>query len=520
MMGTPEQGWQEEIESRGPEREALWVNGRSFSFLEIARAVEAFGDGLASEELVAGELVGLLAPPSGEGFVLIHALLDRGVVMVPLNLRWTAAELRSAIESADLRWLIVSEETEALGEELGEKTGCGLLRLESSKDLGRGLTRRRSPESAEEDRFRARREEMRSREAALVLFTSGTSGRPKGALLSAGNLRASATGSIELLGSDPADRWLCCLPLFHIGGLSILIRSVLSGTSVALHERFDAAAVSAALDEDRITRVSFVATMLSQVLDLRRDRPSPGELRLVLLGGGPASRDLLVRARALGYPVAPTYGLTEAASQVATRPPETRVADGADLSGGLRPLPGTQIRIASSDLDPAKKGDSGVVGEIQVRGPTVMQGYLDDPEATARVLRGGWLATGDLGRIDSTGGLRVLARRSDLIVSGGENIYPAEIESVLLDHPAVAEAGVVGFPDDVFGERPRAFLVAASGERLEVDDVLEFCRERLASYKVPVALVVVDELPRNASGKLLRRKLAACGGIDAPASRT
>jgi O-succinylbenzoic acid--CoA ligase len=251
--------------------------------------------------------------------------------------------------------------------------------------------------------------------------------------------------------------------------------------------------------------------MLSQILDLRGDRPSPEELRLVLLGGGPASRDLLARARRLGYPVAPTYGLTEAASQVATRPPDVAIEDGADLSGGLRPLPGTQIRIASSGEEGAGAGEGGAVGEIEVRGPTVMQGYLDDPESTERVLHDGWLATGDLGRLDPDGGLRVLDRRSDLIVSGGENIYPAEIESVLLEHPDVAEAGVVGFADDAYGERPHGFLVAARGEPLDLDGVLDFCRERLARYKIPIGLVVVDALPRTASGKLLRRELKAHG---------
>jgi len=520
MNGVSEQGWRQRIESWGSDREALLFEGRSLSFPEIAEAVDGLVDGLASRGVEAGDLVGLLAPPSIGGFVLIHALLDRGVVMVPLNLRWTAAELRSAIESAGLGWLIVSGQTEAPGEKLAEQAGCGLLRFESTNGTGHGLTSLRPPAFGEQGRFRARREEMRSRDAALVLFTSGTSGRPKGALLSADNLRASAMGSIALLGSDPTDRWLCCLPVFHIGGLSILIRSVLAGTSVALHERFDAATVCTALDEDRITRVSFVAAMLSQVLELRGDRPPPEDLRLILLGGGPASRELLSCARGLGYPVAPTYGLTEAASQVATRPPEAEVDPEADLSGGLRPLPGTQIRIASPDEDLGETAGSNVIGEIEVRGPTVMQGYLDDPEATARVLRDGWLATGDLGCLDASGGLRVLDRRSDLIVSGGENVYPAEIESVLLDHPAVAEAGVVGLADAVYGVRPKAFLVAAAGERLELEGVFDFCRERLAKYKIPVDLVVVDALPRNASGKLLRRELKAGSDRDDPASGT
>jgi O-succinylbenzoic acid--CoA ligase len=225
---------------------------------------------------------------------------------------------------------------------------------------------------------------------------------------------------------------------------------------------------------------------------------------VVLLGGGPASQALLSRARGLGFPIALTYGLTEAASQVATRPPQNAVADEADLAAGLPPLPGVEIRIVDEAGESVAED---VVGEIEVRGPTLMQGYLDDPEATARAIRDGWLATGDLGRLDAEGGLRVLDRRSDLIVSGGENVYPAELESVLVEHPDVAEAGVVGQPDAEYGERPLAYIVAAPGRRLEPDRVLAFCRERLATYKVPVQLIEIQTLPRTASGKLLRREL-------------
>jgi O-succinylbenzoic acid--CoA ligase len=339
----------------------------------------------------------------------------------------------------------------------------------------------------------------------LVLFTSGTSGRPKGALLSLPSLRASAKASAALLGSDPDDRWLLCMPLFHIGGLSILVRNALAGSCVVLHSEFDASAVDHALRVEGITHVSLVATMLSRLLESQGDtRRAPEALRLVLLGGGPAPQALLCRARALGFPVAPSYGLTEAASQVATRPPELGAVDEADLAAGLRPLPGIEIRIVD------ERGEAvatDFAGEIEVRGPTLMQGYLEDPEATARAIRAGWLATGDLGRLDAHGGLRVLDRRCDLIVSGGENVYPAELESVLIEHPDVAEAGVVGQQDPIYGERPLAYFVAAAGRRPQPDRVLAFCRERLAKYKVPVELIEIQKLPRTASGKLLRREL-------------
>jgi o-succinylbenzoate---CoA ligase len=520
MTGAAGTGWRRELELAAGDREALLFGGQSLSFAELAREVAITADRLEAEGIMPGDRVGLLAPPSKQGVVLIHAMLDRGVVMVPMNLRWTVAELRYALATARVGWLVVAGGSESLGKALADESRCGLLRLDSSPVVLGGLERMRSPALPEADTVRNFDESMQPSDAALVLFTSGTSGRPKGALLTLGNLRASAEGSMSLLGSDPADRWLCCMPLFHIGGLSILIRSALAGTSVVLHSGFDAQAVDRALDEDGITRVSLVAAMLSRLLEVRGERRSPDALRLVLLGGGPASQALLMRARSLGYPVAPTYGLTEAASQVATRPPDLapraprQIIDidaeegETDLAAGLVPLPGTEIRVVDAS---GKSVEAGDVGEIEVRGPTVMQGYLDDPLATARVLRRGWLATGDLGRLGARGGLRVLDRRSDLIVSGGENIYPAEVESVLVAHPAIAEAGVVGIDDEIYGERPRAYLVLVPGKRVETPELLEFCRERLAKYKLPAQFVVLDALPRTASGKLLRRELKMRG---------
>ncbi len=497
--------WRALLERHATDRQALICEGRSLRYGELAREVAALADRLEAEGVLAGDLVALLAPSSSPGVVLIHALLDTGVVMVPLNLRLTETELVFELEASRTRWLVVAEQTRALGDRLAERAGCGLLRLGPVAGGGICLEGIRPPVSGGDAELAARRERLRAGCSALVLFTSGTSGRPKGALLSLDSLRASAQSSAALLGSDPDDRWLLCMPLFHIGGLSVLIRSALAGSCVVLHPEFDAPAVDHALWVDGITHVSLVATMLSRLLESwGATRRAPEALRLVLLGGGPASQALLSRARALGFPVAPTYGLTEAASQVATRPPEIAVDDEADLAAGLRPLPGVEIRIVDERGEPVA---SEIAGEIEVRGPTLMQGYLDDPEATARAIRAGWLATGDLGRLDAHGGLRVLDRRSDLIVSGGENVYPAELESVLIEHPDVAEAGVVGRQDAIYGERPLAYVVAVAGRRLEPDRVLAFCRERLAKYKVPVELIEIQKLPRTASGKLLRREL-------------
>ena len=332
-------------------------------------------------------------------------------------------------------------------------------------------------------------------EPSTLLYTSGTTGTPKGALLTPRGFFANSVAAALHLGALPEDRWLACLPLFHVGGLAILWRSVLWGSAVVIHERFEAERVSHSLDRQGITGLSLTATMLARLLDARGDAPAPASLRLLLLGGGPCPRALVERAQAAGFPVAPSYGLTETHSQVATRPP------GAPLDAGAVPLPGCELRIEG--------------GEIQVRGPMLMHGYWKRPEATAEALRDGWLHTGDLGRLDPAGDLHVLDRRSDLIVSGGENVYPAEVEATLVEHPDVLEAGVAGVPDPDWGERPAAWLVLRPDAPLDPEALRAFCRERLAGYKLPVSFTAIDALPRTAAGKLQRHRLAL--GSEPPA---
>jgi O-succinylbenzoic acid--CoA ligase len=306
--------------------------------------------------------------------------------------------------------------------------------------------------------------------AATVMHTSGTTSAPKRVELTYDNWLANAFGSAVALGLDPAERWLCPMPLAHVGGLSILIRSTIYATTVVLHERFDTDAVLAELSdpERRITLTSLVPTMLARLLDAGLQKPPA--LRWALLGGGPIPAPLLKRAADAGVPVAPTYGMTEACSQIATF--------------GL-PLHGVELRLADD-------------GEILVRGAVVAPGALADD---------GWLHTGDLGAFEENKRLTITGRKADTIVSGGENVAPAEVEAVLLEHASVADAAVFARAHEEWGEAVVAAIVPRDGAPVDPGALKAHCAARLAPFKVPKSFEQRAELPRTASGKLLRRQL-------------
>jgi O-succinylbenzoic acid--CoA ligase len=311
-------------------------------------------------------------------------------------------------------------------------------------------------------------------EPAVVLFTSGTTGGPKAALLARENLEASARAANEVLQVEAASRFLCVLPLYHVGGLSTLVRCELAGATVVLHERFEAEAVARELHEGT-THASLVANTLSRVLEQSADFPPA----VVAVGGGPVPRPLLDRARAAGLRVVQTWGMTETCSMASCELP-----DDADGTTAGAPLPGFEIRIDS--------------GEVVVRGPALMRGYLGQEP-----LRGRFFRTGDLGELDARGRLTVHARRTDLIVSGGENVYPGEVEAALLAHPDVREAVVLPTPDPRWGQVGVAYVVTESSD----DELRDFLRSRIARYKLPARFIRIPDLPRNAAGKVDRLRL-------------
>ena len=464
-----------------PHKLAVLQEGRSVSYAELDRLADGLAAGLLARSVQPGDRVATRLPSSIDAIALIQAVARVGAVLVPVNTRLTEQEIGYQIGLTEP--VLVVDDGRRQTADGGRTTTVTLSELAQSTNqpLNQSTT---YPITAPQS----------------IIFTSGTTGQPKGAVLTFDNHLQSANASAYRIGIDVNDRWLSCLPLYHVGGLAVVFRSCLYGTAIVLHERFDVDAFNASLDWDSVTLTSLVPTMLHRLLQ-SRSAPWPQSLRLVLLGGAAATPELLATAWDAGVPVATTYGLTEASSQVATALP----TDAKRKPGTVgKPLFGTEVRVVDESGDDLPAGE---IGEVLVRGPQVMAGYYRNPDATARTLRDGWLHTGDLGYVDDEGDLFLVQRRSDLIVTGGENVYPAEVEAVLRAHPAVAEACVVGVPDAEWGQRVAAAVQLRPGELVEDAALLAFCRARLAGYKVPRQVRFVEELPQTASGKIERKRV-------------
>ncbi len=442
------EGWLTRAAAQRPEQTALRTPRGSCSYAQLHAAARAGAERLRERGAVAGTRVAIALPGGLELAEALHACLLLGAVAVPVDLRLARAERELICTGCE----ILVEEPLGEGRGAGAPAAAGAL---STHDLDA---------------------------TAVVIHTSGTTASPRPVELTYGNLLWSALGSAVALGADPCERWLCALPVSHVGGLSILLRSTIGATTAIVHERFEVDRVLDALDREQVTLVSLVARTLTRLLDAGLARPPA--LRCALTGGGHVAPALVERALAAGVPVSLTYGLTESCSQVTTTP----VAEiDPDRASAGPPLFCTRVRIAPDD-------------EILVRGPTV---------APAAAAPDGWLRTGDLGSLDARGRLRVTGRKADTIVSGGENVAPAEVEAVLEAHPGIREAAVLGRPDPRWGEAVTAIVVARPGIELEAEELRAHCAGALAPFKVPKHLLITDEpLPRTRSGKLLRRELA------------
>ena len=435
--------WLSQRSQSCPDRTALLADGAQMTYAELEAEATWVARRLAAHGVRRGSTAALTMHPRREQVVLLHALMKVGAALLPLGPRLTEEERAAVVAAVD-----------------------PIIDLDDPGQLTQ--TEADMPLLGEHDMD----------DICCRVLTSGSTGTPRPIPLSYGNFLWNAVGSGFNLGVLPEDRWLCCLPLSHIAGLGIVMRSVIYGTTAVVHDGFDVDRVGEALERDDITLVSLVATMLTRLLDAGVDLSGP---RAILVGGGPVPEGPLEEAIAKGATVVQTYGLTETCSQVTTLAP----ADAKRKLGSAgRPLLTTHLRIQD--------------GEILIQGPTVAPGSADAD---------GWLHTGDLGHIDEEGFLYVRDRIDDLIVSGGENVIPAEVEEVLLRHPDVAEAAVIGREDPEWQQAVTAVVVLDNGSSLTPDELRRHCADSLAGYKVPKRVELASALPRTPTGKVMRRAL-------------
>jgi O-succinylbenzoic acid--CoA ligase len=461
-----------------PDKTALSFGEKSWTFSELQEKSMSLARKLKANGLNDGDRIALLGPSSIEMVFVIQSCVLAGLEIVMLNSRLTKIELQWQLDDSGAIAVVVSDELKSLVDGSGVRT-IQFSEIEKSVEHQLDVM----------DIWNTDR-------TITIMYTSGTTGYPKGVRQTAGNHVSSAMSSVLNLGLSENDVWLCTMPLFHISGFSILVRSLLYGMEVRLYDKFDATKAAEEIRTGSVTRMSVVSVMFDKILRKLEEESAMAHptFKSMLAGGGSVPVDYLKRAQKLGIPVLQTYGMTETSSQTAT----LTAADAIRKMGSAgKPLFFNQIKIKDA-LSPGDRG------EVYIRGPHVTPGYIGRFSDHSPLVDG-WLATGDIGYLDNEGYLYIIDRRSDLIISGGENIYPAEIENVLVGHPKVLEAGVCGKEDDEWGSVPVAYIVT-SGE-VTVEELEAFCLERLARYKVPKEIQFVDYLPRNASNKLLRREL-------------
>ncbi|MCV7382895.1 fatty-acid--CoA ligase FadD5 [Mycolicibacter longobardus] len=429
-----------------------------------------------------------------ESVLAINAL---GAIAVPVNFRLTDPEISYIVSDSGAKGVITDQLLAPLIEAVRKNTTGLDVAVVLGDDYESLITEPGDPYPATD---------IPEDTPALIMYTSGTTGSPKGAMLSYSNLQAQSLNCIQALQTNPDSVYFCAAPMFHIAGLGSIAPNLVVGTKTVIHPlgAFNAAETLDAWERERATSVFLVPAQWQLICADPTVRQRDLALEVISWGAAPAS-DTVLRAMAETFPDAlnvAVFGQTEMS-------PITCVLDGADAIRKLgsvgKVIPTIAARVVDDDMNDVAPGE---IGEIVYRGPTMMQGYWNKPEATAEAFTGGWFHSGDLVRVDDEGFVYVVDRKKDMIISGGENIYCAEVENVLFEHPMIREAAVIGRADEKWGEVPVAIVTVTAGEAsLTLDDLEPFLNERLARYKHPKELVLVAELPRNASGKVVKPHL-------------
>lgn len=481
--------WLFDTANKYPNRVAVLGKDFSITYAELLELVKSAASNLEDiTQLVSGSKIAILLENRIEYILLIHAFGMIDSIPVLINTRLTNEEIMWQLAQLKIEKIIVSKTTFVKVEDLSKQFQCYSV---DEAVPGTEYISLKGKKRLDVDNFSLHKIQS-------LVFTSGTTGKPKTAVIRFSNLLASAMGSADRLGVNQNDIWMLTIPLYHVGGLSILIRSCLNGTTVFLDNKFKTEDIVELINQYNITLVSLVPTILQWLINYGAfSQPNP-TLRLLLLGGDRTSIELIKACKKLDLPIATTYGMTETVSQIATAT-KTQVFS-KPLSVG-KPLKGIKITIVNDQLKICNPNE---VGEILISGNAVIGEYYNHSSDNFDI---NGFKSGDIGYLDQEGDLFILQRRVDLIISGGENIYPSEIEEVISKIDGVESACVVGINDTEWGQIPVAAIVLESGSYLDKGEILTICKETLASFKVPKMIFYIEELPRNSLGKINRKKV-------------
>ncbi len=495
------------LELRGkesPDKTFLFseAEGRQFTYAEFDDAVDATARLLSSQGIIKGDVVSLLMPNCAEYIIAYFACWKLGALAGPVNSLLKEHETAFVMNNSEAKAILVNSEFRERIESIRHK----LPRLKSVITFDDEAEATREFVGKQEGGRDVRAPSIEKDDDAIIIYTSGTTGKPKGCLLTHGNVIANARQISEWLSFTPRDRLLTIMPLFHMNAVSVTTMSALyAGGSTVISPRFSASKFWNIISDYEITSFGSVATMLSMLLNTYSSGVPEGlktdQLRFAMCGSAPVPAEVMKKfEETFNCPVVEGYGLSESTCRSTFNPPDERRRPG---SCGL--AIGNEMKVFDESDDEVADGE---LGEIVLRGDNILKGYYKNPEATAEAFRNGWFHTGDIGYRDQDGFFYIVDRKSDMIIRGGENIYPREIDEILYQHPAVAAAATIGIPDPLYGEEVAAFVVLKDGLKVSEEELIGYCTIRLADYKCPKSVRIVRDIPKGPTGKLLKRELA------------
>jgi len=498
-----------------PDRDLMVFEGEQWTFRQANELVNRLADALRGLGIEQGDRIGMLQVNCNQYIEAYFAAAKIGAIFVPMNFRAKADELSYMIANAEAKMLLVGsrylEMVDAMMPNLPSVRHC----VSIDKDVAGKHYYEKLVDSSSSEEYLT---EIGDEDVTMLMYTAGTTGRPKGVPLTHSGFVGYVLGNVEPANPDIEERNLLTVPLYHVAGIQAMLAAVYGGRTLVMLSQFEVKEWMSLVDKEQATRAMLVPTMLKMIVDSPDfSKYNLNSLKVITYGAAPMPFEVIKKAieKLPGVNFINAFGQTETASTITTLGPEDHVIEGPEeerdrklkrLTSSIgKPLPDVEVKIVDEEGNPLPVLE---VGEIMARGPRIMTGYWHDEEKTSKVItKDGWLRTGDKGWMDEDGYIYLAGRSDDMIIRGGENISPDEVENVLQSHPMIEEAAVIGVPDPEWGQQPKAVVVLKEGEHAGASEIMEFCRSKLAGFKRPRSVVFVDALPRNPMGKVLRKKL-------------